>query len=442
MGGLYDDGRPEPPPWDDAPSAQFHKEITATLNGKHLALEGLDLIRGGVKGDGAPKPLLANVATLLRHEKKFFNLRFDDFSGIPYRGTARLSDDDFLDITNWVQRAGIHADLRAVTQAVTLVAQDDRFHQVRDYLEPLNWDNTARIDKILVDHGGASDTPIVHAMTAKWLIQAVARVYRPGCQADSMLILEGKQGLRKSGLFEALSSPWYISGLSDLTSKDALQELRGVWVIEMAELNNMRRSEANFIKAFLTRKSDHYRESYGRLTSDHPRQCVFGGTINPGADGYLKDETGARRFWPVPIAHEIDLDVIRTNRDQYWAEAVSRFKCGENWYMDTIALHDAATTIQADRYEEDEWFWLVEKYLDESLTGETTTAEVLQNAIGLTNASDWGKPEQMRAAKCISLARWTKERVKKDRRWVKGWVREVGKTSEVEKGGTKNDELF
>jgi predicted P-loop ATPase len=257
-----------------------------------------------------------------------------------------------------------------------------------------------------------------------------------------MLILEGHQGLRKSGFFEAISVPWFVSGLSDLTSKDALQELRGVWIIEMAELNNMRRSEANFIKAFLTRKVDHYRESYGRMTSDFPRQCVFAGTVNPGALDYLQDETGARRFWPVPIIHEIDLDVVRFNRDQYWAEAVHRFKVGDAWYMDTADLHEAATAVQSERYEGDEWFWLIEDYLAGNKTGETTTADVLQIAVGLTNASDWGKAEQMRAAKCICRLGWEKGKVKKNNRWGRGWVKKVGQMNEVGQGGQKNDELF
>lgn len=401
---------PEPPPPEPEPHpAPPH------LNGHALpkiihATTIPSMLRGGADGTGAIKAIMANVVTLLRAIPEFFNLRFDEFSHRAYRGDIKLGDDDFLDITNWVQRAGVFAGVREVTQAVTLVAQDVRYHQVRDYLEPLQWDGTARLDKILVDEGGAPDTEIVHAMTAKWFIQAVARVYLPGCQADSMLILEGKQGLKKSGFFEAISSPWYVSGLSDLQSKDALQELRGVWVVEMAELNNLRRAEANHIKAFLTRKIDHYRDSYARITDDHPRQCSFAGTINPSSLGYLEDETGARRFWPIPVTEEINLDIISANRDQYWAEAVHRFKQREAWYLDTSDLEASAAAVQNDRFAEDVWQETIADYLIGKM--ETTTARVLAEAIKLDSPGKWGRAEQMRVGKALGQLGWSRQKIK------------------------------
>jgi len=424
-----------PPPEDYGfePERPLHKEIKTklktTIDAKHAALDGLPLIRAGAKNDGAPKPLMANVVTLLRHEAEFFNLRFDEFSLRSYRGDAKLTDDDFLDITNWVQRSGIHAEMRAVTQAVTLVSQDQRYHQVRDYLEPLVWDQIPRLAKLLVDNGGAKDTIGTQQATLRWFIQAVARVMRPGCQADATLILEGPQGFRKSSFFEAVASPWYVSGLSDLTSKDALQELRGVWVIEMAELNTLRRAEANSIKAFLTRKADHYRESYARITSDVPRQCVFAGTINPGPDGWQKDETGGRRFWPIKVTESINIENILSIKDQLWAEAVYWFKKDHPWHMDTEELEAAMAAEMEQRVEGDEWDVPVEEFLNQARSRDpdyVTSKEVFAGALNITEYAKIGKAEQMRMGKCMHRLRWLRKVIRDGgggNRTIRAWVK-------------------
>ena len=126
------------------------------------------------------------------------------------------------------------------------------------------------------------------------------------------------------------SPNWFADEISDLGSKDSAQDLRGKWIIELAELSAMKRGDIERTKAFMSRAIDHYRPSYGRRSQDFPRQCVFAGTTN--ADTYLGDETGNRRFWPVKVGH-IDLAGLREVRDQLWAEAVAAFKAGEKWWL-------------------------------------------------------------------------------------------------------------
>lgn len=376
-------------------------------------LLGLDLIMGPNK---LPKPLLANVITLLRAEQEFFNLCYDEFSQRAYRGNQLLADADFLEITNLVQKQGIHADVRTVTNAVLHVANGCRFHQVKEYLESLSdkWDSQPRLEMLLIDHGGAQDTPLNRAMTRRWFIQAVARIYSPGCQADSMLILEGEQGLKKSGFFEAIASPWFSSGIGELGSKDSKEDIRGIWIVEMAEMSGMTRAEVNQAKAFITRRDDVFRESYGRLSEHHPRQCVFAGTINPGGDGYLKDETGARRYWPIAITHEINLDAIKANRHQYWAEARAYFKQGFPWYLDTHELQADAREVQDERYEIDPWTDTISDWVSNRNTA--TTEEILRFAINISAVADWSRSEQTRVGRVMKFLRWGKRRVREGKK--------------------------
>lgn len=387
------------------------------LNGQALSLTDLPLIRGGAKGEGAPKPIIANVVMLLKSAHQFFNLRYDEFSQAPFRGSVKLRDADFLDITNWTQLQGIHADLRVVTNAIMYVADECRFHQVRDYLNGLKWDGKERLDTIFIDYGGAVDTAYTRAVTGKWHIQAVARVMEPGCKADHMLILEGIQGLLKSGFFDAMGTPWFIDSVSDLRGKDARQEIRDAWIIEMAELNNLHKAEANHIKSFMTTRSDHYRDSYGRVVQDFPRQCVLAGTINPGANGYLKDPTGARRFWPVGICKKIDIGIIHDIRDQLWAEAISRYRDEESWHLTDAAVLKAAAEAQADRYEADLWQDTVAEFIEGR--AKVTTQEILVEALSLTAKADWGRAEEMRIGNILTHLGWTRKRggVGKDRKY-------------------------
>jgi putative DNA primase/helicase len=144
---------------------------------------------------------------------------------------------------------------------------------------------------------------------------------------------------------------WFSDEISDLGSKDSAQDLRGKWIIELAELSAMKRGDIERTKAFMSRGVDHYRPSYGRRSQDFPRQCVFAGTTN--AETYFGDETGNRRFWPVKVG-AIDITGLREERDQLWAEAVVAFKAGEKWWL-TAEVEKAAAEEQAERRIADPW---------------------------------------------------------------------------------------
>lgn len=210
------------------------------------------------------------------------------------------------------------------------VAYRNAFHPVRDYLDGLAWDGHARLDNWLVAYGGAADTEFIRAVGRLVLIAAVRRVRQPGCKFDEMLVLEGEQGTNKSSALQvlAVNEDWFSDEVPLAgDGKMAIEALAGRWLVEAAELKGMKNSEAEHLKAFLSRGTDRGRLAYDRITSEVPRQCIIIGTTN--SEHYLIDGTGNRRFWPVRITR-FDLDALRRDRAQLWAEAAMCEAKGES----------------------------------------------------------------------------------------------------------------
>ena len=233
---------------------------------------------------------------------------------------------------------------------------------------------------------------------------------RPGCKADCCLILEGPQGIRKSTALKTLGEPWFTDEIADLGSKDAALQTRGVIIIEIAELDGMTRTEVGKVKAFMSRGVDRFRPPYGRHLLESPRQCVFAGSVNHGT--YLRDETGARRFWPVTCGR-IHIEELARDRDQLWAEAVISYTRGDPWWLETAALTSQAEAEQAERYEESSWDGLILEWAAERLTGgfdSVSTAEVLDMCIK-KKAGEWSRSDEMRVASSLTRAGWKHVRV-------------------------------
>lgn len=388
---------------------------------------------------GTPERNEANVITALSLDAALAGaLVFDEFAqeilvtrALPWEPVGSTlprawGDADDVRCAEWLQRHEINVPPVVVGRSVVAVARNIRIHPVRDYLTALAWDGTLRLDAWAVTYLGATDTPLNRAMASLWMISAVARIMRPGCKADHMLILEGPQGIRKSTALKVLASDaWFTDELAEIGSKDAAQQMRGVWIIEMAELDAIGRAEVSRIKAFLTRTSDRYRPPYERYVVTVPRQCVFAGSVNP--DTYLRDETGNRRFWPLRCG-EIDLDGLRRDRDQLWAEAVARFNEGAPWWLEDRDLIVSATAEQEARYEPDAWDALIERWLvserrsvnvgfgnyddwqDRHVPRPTPLAdvsvgEVLEQALSIEPAK-WSRADQMRVSSYLKASKW------------------------------------
>jgi predicted P-loop ATPase len=301
-------------------------------------------------------------------------------------------------------------------QAVATVADDKKVHPLRDYLTSLKWDGKPRVKDWLSTYLGAKRTPYSEGVGTMFLVAMVARVLRPGVKHDHMMILEGEQGEMKSTACEVLAGEWFSDDLPELDQgKECSQHLRGKWLIEFSEMHVHSRATSSKFKAFASRKVERYRPTYGRRDVHQKRQCVFIGTTN--LNEYLRDETGARRFWPVRVK-DIDIDALKADRDQLFAEAMQMFRDGVKWYPTKNFEKEHIKPEQDDRYEGDEW----ENDIAEYLQGKTAVliSEVALGALGFESQQRLGTADQWRIRRAMQHLRW--ERGKRGPGGKRYWV--------------------
>jgi predicted P-loop ATPase len=300
----------------------------------------------------------------------------------------------------WFQSQKINASAGDVGRAVQAAARHNPFHPARAYFESLVWEGVSRLDTWLIDYFHAEDSAYIRAIAPRYLISGVARIYQPGCKVDHLPIFEGPQGRQKSEALRTLAvrDTWFTDRLSHLQSKDAALETAGVLIVEIAEMDALIRASASTAKSFISRRRDRFRPPYGKHMISLPRQCIFAGTINPPADGYLKDPTGARRFWPVACHGMIDRDGLEQVRDQLWAEAVHRYKSGARWWLETPELEALAAAEQATRFIVDAWEGPIREWLENRI--DVAIPEVLEHALGFPR-QDWTESAQKRVGKIL-----------------------------------------
>jgi len=313
-----------------------------------------------------------------------------------------VRDADVSQLQEWLQHYGMPRVAKDTThQAVDQRAQERAFHPVRDYLDGLKWDGRQRLEAWLQYYLGAEPSVYASGVGRLFLVAMVARVYAPGCKADHMLVLEGEQGVGKSRACRTLAGQWFSDALPDLhDKKDAAQHLRGKWLAEVAELSAIGRADAEALKAFISRPEEKYRPSYGRKEVVEPRQCVFIGTTNKRV--YLRDETGARRFWPVKVGR-IDIAALTRARDQLFAEAVHLYRAGAKWWPDGEFEREHAKPEQEARYDADAWEQKILSYI-ENLSRVRVT-DIAVEALGL-EIGRVGTIEQRRISSVLIAYGW------------------------------------
>jgi predicted P-loop ATPase len=360
-------------------------------------------------GRGGPVKNLTNLMHYLRNLPGLGSaIRYNEFAGrVEWRGKP-LQDEDAIDIRLMLEAAGFEPNTSDVIPALIRHAHDNTFDPVRDYLDSLKWDNTPRLDTWLQTYMGAPAHEIVSAFGAKFMIGAVARIYQPGCQMDTALVFEGKQGIRKTtAVATVFGREHMISSISDFRTKEASIALQGHWAVEIAELAALKKTDINDVKKFITETVDQYRPPFGRGTVARPRRCVFVGTTNESK--YLQDQTGNRRFWPVPCT-KADIDGLRRDRDHLWAEAVARYTAGEEWWITDEAMIAKAERVQADRAVHDPWEEIIDKWLLENPGVEfVTTSRLLTEAIKLEGARQT-RGDEMRISDIMAAKGWASDR--------------------------------
>jgi putative DNA primase/helicase len=316
-----------------------------------------------------------------------------------------LNDHDVTNFSSWVyEKYTLNVKPGQILAGMGAIAQDNSWHPVREYLSGLTWDGVPRLDTWLVDRMGVEDSAYVRKVSAWWLMQATARVMTPGCQADYALLLVGQQGVGKSTLAKTLASEaWFTDDAGQIGAKDSAMNVAGRWIVELAELSSVRKADTDTVKSFITRRWDKLRLPYGRLVSEHPRQCAFIGTTNDQMP--LIDRTGNRRFWPIAVSDRtLDVEALAAVRDQLWAEALARFQAGEKYYPENADL--ALFAAEASKYEADDSLSdCIDEWL-ENPTGWTesvrlTTRYVMGRILGIDRAT---RADELRAISCLMRA--------------------------------------
>lgn len=368
---------PPDEPWSpsdaDAPDAPPKLRDAASLTDDELWESGLTY------GKTGPHCTLANAIHALSKAPEWRGvLAFNEFDGSVVKlkkppmapGEApqgyelgEWTDTDTSLCCAWLARRGnIRVQPNIAGRAAYTVAQQQKFHPVRQYADALVWDGKVRLNSWLSRYLGAEQNAYTEAIGKRWLISAIARVYDPGCKADHALVLEGQQGIGKSSALEVLAGMgWFSDTPVVFGEKDSYEALRGVWIYELAELAALRKSDVEAQKAYISKRHDRYRRPYGEGNTTWRRQCIFAGTTNDNR--YLIDPSGNRRFWPVSCG-QVDLEALRADRDQIWAEALVRYREGEAWHLDSNELVVLASRVQLSRVLEDDWETLIARWLD------------------------------------------------------------------------------
>lgn len=359
---------------------------------------------------GVPLPTIDNFLLVLKYDPMLKNLgmynRFtrrmeingimpwDDIDDVRGEGST-WNDADQAGFRFYCEKKYGLKSRDAAKDAVTNYFNKHAYHPVREYLQGLKWDGKRRVETLLIDYLGAEDTEYVRVVTRKMMAAGVKRIMEPGCKWDYMLTLTGAQGIGKSTMFQKLGKGWYDDSLTDVRTKDAYDQIQGVWIVEMAELTATRRADVEAVKQFISRQVDSYRKAYGEYKNDYPRECIFVGTTNDSA--FLVDKTGNRRFWAVdvgkvPPRKSVWDDLTEAEVDQLWAEAKKLYEKGEQLYLNA---HEAklAEEMQIKHAEDDMLTVEIEDFLETKLPPDWDNPEVwsLSDRCAFWNFTDRGK---------------------------------------------------
>ncbi len=364
-----------------------------------------------------------NVVRILDGIKEFKNfVWFDEFHNKLFTKldgpTREWTDDDDLTMMILIQnKLGLtKINERNITQAVRYLAKRDTRNEPKEWMESLVWDKVNRLDVFFNKCFGSEDTDYSRAASKNWFIGMVARVFNPGCKVDNMVILEASQGKQKSTALDVIGSPWYTEVNEPVTSKDFYLSIQGRLLIEISELDAFSRAESNTIKKVITCREDRFRPPYGRSTESFPRKCVFVGSTNE--KHYMRDDTGGRRFWPIKTG-DIDIDLIRAQKDQLFAEAVFRYKLGDPWWI----MPDSAKDEQEQRRQQDPWEDIINDWLVQNQKTQVRSDEIATGCLKIT-LDKIDRRVQGRICSVLRILRWETKTLRSDgakpsRIWIK-----------------------
>jgi putative DNA primase/helicase len=355
---------------------------------------------------GKVKNTLKNLMLILENDPVLKGIVFNQLSDgmeiigeVPWQHPSKFwRDADDAQLISYIDSHYGSFSSRNYDIAVTKVTDDRSYHPIREFIDALpDWDGIPRVNTLLVDYLGSADNAYVRSVTRKTLCAAIARILTPGIKFDSMLVLNGPQGVGKSTLIAKLGGEWFSDSLSlsDTKDKTAAEKLQGYWILEIGELAGLKKAELETLRSFLSRQNDIYRASFGRRATPHLRQCVFFGTTN-AEKGYLRDTTGNRRFWPVKTPGNGKWQSWQLTQEevlQIWAETLTYVKAGEKLYLDA-GMEMLAKEEQREAMESDEREGLVREYLDMLLPEEWNTMDLYERR-AFINGTEFGESRRI-----------------------------------------------
>lgn len=337
--------------WMEQLEVDKHGNCLSTINNAVIVLENDPLVKGVIRFNDFDKRIYLSRNLPWRKIKKYENF---------------MTDSDDASFRNYFEQIYGITVREKINDAIDIVGKRHSYHPIREYLLGLKWDGKARLDRLLIDYLGAEDCKYVRQITVKAFTAAVTRVFEPGTKFDHTVTFSGIEGAGKSFLLSKMGMQWYSDSFGNLHTKEGVEQVQGVWIMEVGELYGFKKAEVEAIKLFLSKTEDRFRVAYGRRVEVFPRQCVFFGTTNE--DMFLKSANGNRRFWPVRIDPDLALfdvfkDLTQAEVDQVWSEACEAYRAGERLYLDK-EMEVMARKIQEQFTEQDERKAVIYRYLN------------------------------------------------------------------------------
>ena len=405
---------------------------------------------------GAIRPIRENVELALLNDPELQGvLGFDTFGGAmmkvkspPWQGGAGpWSDLDDIRLASYLADKYELVDVHPpkTRAAVIGVSRSHEYHPIQDYLNGLVWDCKPRVADWLASYMGVDSNSYVTNVGQWWLVSAIARAMVPGAKVDHTLILDGDQGAAKSSALEVLGGDWFSDAdLGDLKSKESALAMQGCWILELAEGEIFDRASTKTLKKYATKRRDDIVLKFSNLKTRMERQVVFALTCN---EFQFVDKTGNRRFWPVKVG-TIDLDALKADRDQLWAEATALYNSGAKWWPVTEHEKKLCKDVQAKHEAQDVW---VEKIAAGLMRVETTSASEVLDLLDIPTRSR-NHIISCRVCECLRRIGWIEGTSRKDgvRRWGRGItaepmlseadVAELGRLRVIEGGAGFDDD--
>jgi putative DNA primase/helicase len=402
------------------------------------------------KRDFAGNPIIAatslnNVMLFLRNHDDFRNIFcYDEFADQkklracpPWENPANfkvrfLENEDMVYIAANLERKGLKKEPSKIGEILSAIVKEKRINPAQEYFKNLVWDGVPRLDNWLITYCGATfdDKEYVQAIGRKWLIASVERVFNAGAKFDSMLVLEGKQEGGKSLILKELATfnntSYFNDTLKvpDLCNEKNVPKLQGVLIVELQEMSGMNPDLVETLRQAITITTDRIVKKYANEPSDFPRRFVLAGTVNPNGSGYLHDTTGNRRFWCVKVADKINVEKMKRDKEQLWAEAVHYRNQGEKLFLEGH-VKDMATNAQAKRLHEHTWQQDIESLTNEQ---DKVTADEIWAKLEIYDRTKRTKKAGDDITKMMTMLGFEKKAFWDNGKTVRGWQRTVKET--------------